>query len=288
MKIGVGLPAAIPGTHKDLLLEWATRADAGPFSSLSAIDRTVYDSYEPLIVLSAVASVTQRIRLISSVLIATLHSAGALAKQAASLDAISGGRLTLGLGVGGREDDFKVMEAEIHQRGKRFEKQLATMARIWRGEPYDSTIGPIGPQPVQEGGPEVLIGGYSQAAIKRVGKENNGYIAGAWNPRQAPWFYNMARQAWQEAGRTGKPRLVACTYYGLGTNATELCRKELSQYYAFLGPMTQQMIEHTPTTPEAMREYIKLYQDMGTDELIFWPCIAEMDQLKRLEELVNA
>ena len=134
MRIAIGLPATIPGARGDLMLEWARKADAGPFSSLGILDRLVYTNYEPLIALAGVAAVTTRVRLITTVLLAPLRSASLLAKQAATIDAISNGRLTLGLGVGGREDDFQAAGVDFHQRGKIFDAQLETMSRIWSGE----------------------------------------------------------------------------------------------------------------------------------------------------------
>ena len=89
MKVGIGLPGNVPGTAGDTILDWARRADDGPFSSLGTIDRLVYDNYDPLVVLSAAAGATSRVRLMTCVLLAPLHNAGILAKQAASLDAIS-------------------------------------------------------------------------------------------------------------------------------------------------------------------------------------------------------
>src|SRR5437764_7169333 len=135
MQIGIGHPGTIPGVKGQFILDWARRADAGPFSSLGSLDRLVYPNYDALITLTASAAVTQRIRLMTTVLLAPLHNVGILAKQAASLDALSGGRLTLGVGVGGREDDFRAAPASFHERGKRFEEQLAILKRVWSGEP---------------------------------------------------------------------------------------------------------------------------------------------------------
>jgi alkanesulfonate monooxygenase SsuD/methylene tetrahydromethanopterin reductase-like flavin-dependent oxidoreductase (luciferase family) len=111
MKIGIGLPANIPGIQGKKLIEWAKRADTKQFSSLGLIDRLVYDNYDPLIAFAAAAGATQRIHLTTSILLAPLHNAALLAKQVASLDTVSGGRLTLGLGIGLRSDDFQAASA---------------------------------------------------------------------------------------------------------------------------------------------------------------------------------
>src|SRR5215204_4622621 len=118
-----------PWTNAPLILDWTRRADSGPFSSLGILDRLVYPNYEPLITLAAAAAVTDRVRLMSTVLLSPLRRAGVLAKQAATLDALSGGRLTLGLGVGSREDDFKFAPASFHERARSFEEQLELMKR---------------------------------------------------------------------------------------------------------------------------------------------------------------
>jgi alkanesulfonate monooxygenase SsuD/methylene tetrahydromethanopterin reductase-like flavin-dependent oxidoreductase (luciferase family) len=287
MKIGIGLPSAIPGVQGPLILEWAKQAEQGPFSSLGVLDRVVYGNYEPLITLAAVAGVTTRLRLMTTVMIATLRNTGILAKQAASLDALSGGRLTLGLGVGGREDDFLAAPATFRARGKHFNEQLTFMEHAWSGQPVSERIGVIGPPPVQPGGPEVLIGGYSEAAIQRVGRWGNGFIAGGRAPAQSKQFFQWAEEAWQKASRPGKPRLVACTYYGLGPHATEGITKSITNYYSFLGAAAQQMAKNVPSTPEAIRSVIHDFTDMGVDELIIWPCIPELEQIALLADVVN-
>src|ERR687889_1734249 len=178
MDIGIGLPATIPWTNGPLILDWAKRADSRPFSSLGILDRLVYPNYEPLITLAAAAAVTERVRLMTTVLIAPLRRAGVLAKQAATIDTLSGGRLTLGLGVGAREDDFRAAPASFHDRSRSFEEQLELMKRLWSGQPVSDEIGAVGPTPAQERGPELLIGGHTPVSIRRVGRGGGGGLNG--------------------------------------------------------------------------------------------------------------
>src|SRR5436190_10205637 len=147
MDVGIGLPATIPGAEGDQILEWARRAEARGFSSLGTIDRLVYGNYEPLIALAAAAAVTERIRLATTILIAPIRgNAALLAKEAASVDRLSGGRLVFGVAVGGREDDYEASGVDFHTRGRQFEEILRTWKRVWDGESF-GTAGAIGPQP---------------------------------------------------------------------------------------------------------------------------------------------
>ena len=287
MKIGIGLPASIPGVRSELILDWARMADTGPFSSLGIIDRLVYPNYEPLITLAAAAAVTRRVRLMTTVLLAPLRSPGVLAKQAATLDNLSNGRLTLGLGVGTREDDYHIAPALFQTRGRRFEEQLTLMRRIWSGEAPDPDVGPVGPPTVQQGGPEVLIGGYSPAAVRRVGRWGDGYIAGGSAPEAARQLYLVAEDAWRAEGRAGKPRFVGPFYFGLGPDAAAKAGAYLRDYYAFLGPQVEGMVQAIPTTPEAVQRSFQASLAAGMDEVIAWPCIPELDQVDRLAEIVS-
>ena len=286
MQISIGLPGTMPGVTGEFILDWAKLAEVGPFLSLGVLDRLIYPNYEPLITLAAVAGVTQRMRLITTVLIAPLRNTAILAKQAASIDALSNGRLTLGLGVGGREDDFLAAQVPFHRRGKRFDEQLATMTRIWSGQPLSDKVGAIGPSPVQQGGPELLIGGNSPEAIKRVGRWGNGFISGGGGPDAARQGYRAAEQAWKEAGRSGKPRFVGATYYGLGPGAAEKAAQYIRHYYAFRGPMADRIASSVPSTPDAVKGAIRAYSDLGVDELILWPTIPDLNQVELLTELI--
>ena len=284
MKIGIGLPGTIPGTPGSRIVEWARKADAGPFSSLGTIDRVVYPNYEPLIMLAAAAAVTQRIRLMTSILVAPVRNAGLLAKQAASIDAISGGRLTLGVGVGMRLDDFEAAPTEFKNRGKRFEAQLDLMKRVWDGQEVGNGVGKVGPPPVQKGGPELLIGGYSPAALGRVGKWANGFLAAGGDPKGTQALYSLAQQSWKEHGRPGEPRLVGLVYYALGEDAKTRAVGYIKDYYAFMGDMADGMAQGIISTPQAAKDTIKAFEGIGMDELVFSPGVPDLDQIDRLAD----
>ena len=287
MDIAIGLPATIPGTKGPLVLDWAKRADSGPFFSLGILDRLVYPNYEPLITLAAAAAVTERVRLMTTVLIAPLRRAGVLAKQAATIDALSGGRLTLGLGVGAREDDFQFALASFHDRGRRFEEQLGLMKRVWSGQSVSDEVRAVGPPPVQAGGPQLLIGGYTPVSIRRVGRWGDGFISGGVRePEQVRQLFDLAEGSWRDEGREGKPRLVASLYYALGPNAKR-GGDYIRDYYSYFGPGADEMARSIPSSPEAVEERIRGFGDVGADEVICWPTVAELDQVDRLAELVG-
>lgn len=287
MRIGIGLPASIPGVTGRLITDWAHRADTGPFSSLGIIDRLVYPNYDPLIALAGAAAITRRVRLMTTVLLAPLRNTALLAKQAASLDALSGGRLTLGLGVGAREDDFRAAGQDFRTRGRRFEEQLAQMRRIWAGEPLAEGVGPIGPQPAQAGGPEILIGGYTPKAVERAARFAAGYIAGGAGPQQASQAYRLVESAWKAAGREGKPRFVTAAYFGLGDDAREKAAAYIRSYYGYAGPRADAIVNGLSASPEAAKATIQAFADIGADELMLWACIPELDQVDRLAEVVS-
>jgi alkanesulfonate monooxygenase SsuD/methylene tetrahydromethanopterin reductase-like flavin-dependent oxidoreductase (luciferase family) len=288
MQIGIGLPATIPGAGPEVVLEWARRAETGPFSSVGIMDRLVYPNFEPLVTLAVVAGATRRIRLMAAVIVAPLRNAGILAKQAASLDALSGGRLTLGLGIGTRPDDFAAAPAELRHRARRFEEQLALMRRIWSGEPLAADIGPVGPPPARPGGPELLIGGDSPAAVRRAGRWGDGFLGGGGSPALIRDAYGIAEAAWRAEGRPGRPRLVAAAFYALGPGAADAAAAYLHHYYGYMGPRADVIARGALTSPEAVAGAIRAFVEIGADELLLRPCVAEIDQLERLAEVVGA
>jgi alkanesulfonate monooxygenase SsuD/methylene tetrahydromethanopterin reductase-like flavin-dependent oxidoreductase (luciferase family) len=280
MEVGIGLPATIKGVEGEQLLEWARRADARGFSSLGTIDRIVYGNYEPLIALAAAAAVTQRIRLATTIMIAPYRANGALvAKQAASLDRLSGGRLVLGAAVGGREDDYDVSGVEFHRRGRIFEAMLEQWLEIWSGEAG------IGPQP-PNGRPTLMIGGAADAAFARAARYADGWIMGGGAPDQLADRSAKARAAWKAAGRDGEPRIMSLAYFALGENAQAAADSYLRDYYSFAGEAAGMIAASAATDEETIRRYIRSFTEVGCDELIFMPCDPDPGQVDLLSDAI--
>ncbi|MBO0878084.1 MAG: LLM class flavin-dependent oxidoreductase, partial [Pseudonocardia sp.] len=153
MDLGVGLPSTIPQASGADVLTWAREAEAAGFASLGTLDRLVYGNHETIPTLAAAAAVTSRIKLTTAILIAPYRGNGALlAKQLASVDSYAGGRLTVGIAVGGRPDDYEAAGADFEGRGAVFDAQLAEFRAVWAGASR-GFAGPIGPPPVRPGGP---------------------------------------------------------------------------------------------------------------------------------------
>ena len=279
MNIGVGLPTSTSGISGELLLEWAKRADAGPFSSLGVVDRVAYQNYEPFTALAAAAAVTRRVRLATMVVIAPLRNTAILAKQAASLDAISDGRLTLGLAVGARGEDYQASGIDSRGRGRRFGEQLEAIRDIWQD-------GKIGPTP-QAPGPHLLVGGSSGEALARMARYADGYMHGGGPPRAFAGAAAKAVSAWSDLGRPGRPRLWGMGYFALGDGTADAGAKYLRHYYEFTGPFAEKIAAGNLTTPGAIADFIRGYEDAGCDELVLFPTVSGIEQVDRLAGVIG-
>jgi alkanesulfonate monooxygenase SsuD/methylene tetrahydromethanopterin reductase-like flavin-dependent oxidoreductase (luciferase family) len=280
MRVGVALPAGIPGAEPDVIVDWAANADQGPFSHLAIVDRIKYGNYEPFVVLSAAAAVTRRVRLATTVLISTLRNTIVVAKQAASLDRISDGRFVLGLGLGARADDYEVTGVEQRTRGGDLSHQITAMRSVW-----ESTA--IGPEPKRSGGPSILLGGSTGPAFGRMARYADGYIHGGGPPRAFARAIAQARAAWVDLGRPGQPELWGQAYFALG-DAVEKGRDYMRDYYAFTGPFAEKLAAGMLSTPQEIEEFAKAYEEEGCGELSLLPAVAELDQLERLADVVGS
>jgi alkanesulfonate monooxygenase SsuD/methylene tetrahydromethanopterin reductase-like flavin-dependent oxidoreductase (luciferase family) len=287
MQIGIGLPSAVAGVKGERIIEWAAKADALPFSSLGVVDRVVQQNYEPMVTLAAAAAVTRRIRLMPTVLLLPLRGAGMLAKQAASLDALSNGRLTLGLGIGGREDDYLATPEEFRHRGAKFERGLQTLHRIWDGEPPVDGIDPVGPAPVQKGGPEIILGASSPPALQRIGRLGYAFMSGGGGPTRAKTSFDVVMEHRAATGHAGTPRFVALSYYGIAPGAIDATVEALKDWYRFLGPVSETMAQSFPQSPATIKDVLKQFEDVGVDEVVLYSGSDDIDEVDRLADVIS-
>ena len=286
MEVGIGLPATIPGVAPGQVLDWARRAEDAGFSSLGTIDRLVYANYEPLVALAAAAAVTERIRLTTSILIAPYRANGALvAKQAATVDHLSNGRLVFGVAVGGREDDYEASGVDMRTRGRRFEQMLDEWSRIWAGEEF-GFAGGIGPAP-PNGRPTLIIGGQADAAFERAAKYGDGWILGGGTPDQLKEGAAKVEAAWRAARREGEPRKMALAYFALGDGAREAADSYLHDYYGWLGQIADMIAASAATDAETVKGYVAAFADAGCDELILFPANPDPGQVDLLAEALR-
>jgi alkanesulfonate monooxygenase SsuD/methylene tetrahydromethanopterin reductase-like flavin-dependent oxidoreductase (luciferase family) len=275
MNVGVGLPTTTPGVTGDLLLEWARRADDGPFSSVAVLDRLVYDSFEPFAVLSAAAGATSRVRLATMIAIGPLRSTALLAKQAASVHGLSGGRLTLGLAVGARVEDYEAAGMEHRGRGRKLGEQLAYI----RGAVDGDRLGPA------RDGIELLAGGLSGQAFSRMARYTDGYAHNGGPPRAFAGAAARAEAAWRDLGREGRPRLWGQGYFTLGD--AERGEAYLRDYYAFTGGFVERIVAEHLLSVRAIKDFIRGYEEAGCDELVLFSTTPAIEELDRLAEAVG-
>jgi alkanesulfonate monooxygenase SsuD/methylene tetrahydromethanopterin reductase-like flavin-dependent oxidoreductase (luciferase family) len=280
MEVGIGLPNAVRGVDRAGIVDWAGRAEQAGFASLGTIDRLVYANYESLIALAAAAAVTERIELVTDILIAPLRANTALfAKQAATIDSLSRGRLTLGLAVGGRPDDFEVGRIDFRRRGRIFDQQLEELTAIWRGERG------VGPAPARDGRPGLLIGGTSDVAYERAARYGDGWTLGGGTPEAFAQGYEKLKAAWTAAGRSGKPRAMALFYFVLGDDAKERAQRSLGDYYSFLGEYAERVVASAAKDAATVKRYLSGFEAAGADQVICFPASADVSQVDRLAEV---
>jgi alkanesulfonate monooxygenase SsuD/methylene tetrahydromethanopterin reductase-like flavin-dependent oxidoreductase (luciferase family) len=280
MQFGLGLPISAP----ERLLEWARAAEAYGFDSLALLDRLAFDNPEPLTALAVLAGATTRIRLQTEVLLGPLRGTALLAKQVATLHRMSGGRFVLGIGIGGRADDHAAAGTPITTRGRFLDAQLVALKEIWRGEPYRGAA--VGPRPGGEAGadPEILIGGFAPAALRRVAAHADGFLCAA----PLAWAGGLVRtvhEQWAEAGREGRPRLVCQVNVAVGPAETiERARRAIAGYYAFTG---REGWGEPLTDPGLIAETVAAYRELGADELVFYCYGDDPAQVDRLAAIVS-
>ncbi|NUP26733.1 MAG: LLM class flavin-dependent oxidoreductase [Nocardia sp.] len=284
MRIGIGLPSAVPGATPDTIGIWAEHGERAGFAALAATDRLVYDSLDPLVTLAVAAAHTTTTELVSTVLnIGYRGNPFVVAGQIASLDRLSGGRFTAGLGMGAWPDDYAVSEMAMTTRGARFESALAQLRRTWRGE----LAGAAGPVPaLPPGRPQLLLAGMVPAGIVRAATLGDGWVAPAFSVDLLRTGLDIVGTEWARSARPGRPRVLAVRYFQLGATAVATAESYARNYY---GPEMYPQVQPDLLTDEAhLRDEVDRIAEAGADDLILLPCSADPDQVALLAEALGS
>jgi alkanesulfonate monooxygenase SsuD/methylene tetrahydromethanopterin reductase-like flavin-dependent oxidoreductase (luciferase family) len=287
------MPVMEPDLDAAVLRDWAHAIDKGPFSSLCWGERIAFDNPETLTLLGALAAWTDRVRLVTTVIVPQLHDPVMLAKALATGDVLCGGRLTVGLGVGGRSEDYQAVGADPRTQTIRgMAKRVAVMKRVWAGENTTGSTLPVGPAPVQPGGPPLLVGTMGLKTIRSAAAWADG-LAGTTldlDVAKQSELFDVARAAWAEAGKP-KPHLATSFWFALGSRegARAQVHRHLRRYMNWIP--AEYVDAMAPTTGFAGGEdelvaVLQKFDAVGTDEIQLIPTSSDFAQLRRVADVV--
>lgn len=278
MRIGIGLPVAVTERPAGETASWAAESEQAGFSSVGSIDRLVYDNLEPIVALTAAAAVTERVELVTAILnIGWRNNSVLLAKQLGTLDAVSGGRLLAGIGLGAWPDDYAYSGLAQKGLGKVFDAALDTMRQAWSGE-ITSVSGPMTPMP--EGRPRILIGGIAPAAYARAARVGEGWVAPSFGRDTLVAGVEGVGAEWAKAGRAGAPRIITERYVSLGPTAHEDMTRYVKTYYGSAADAYfDAIMNDAPTTEERLAAELTGLAEAGVDDVLLFPATADRDQI---------
>jgi alkanesulfonate monooxygenase SsuD/methylene tetrahydromethanopterin reductase-like flavin-dependent oxidoreductase (luciferase family) len=288
MEIGVALPQMAKGLDHDSFMAWCRGIDDGPFSSVSAGERITYHNVEGLTACAAAAALTERVRVFANLLVLPWHSPAMVTKELLTIDLISNGRLEIGVGVGGRVQDYDALGSSFAQRHQRLDDAVAEIRRLWAGGTFADGI-PLGPPPVQTN-PRVLAGAMGPKALARAAQWADG-VSGftvTADAAEADALFRATEAAWTAAGRAEAPRLVSGFFFALGDDAEARLRTFTSDYLDVFGTEVGKMVGEMMTafTPERVRQGLDEIEAAGCDELILVPATTDVRCLDLVADVV--
>lgn len=292
MQIGMTLPSMVEHYTRDTTLDWCGHIDRCGYSTVACGERITYHNQEILVLLSAAAALTARVRIMPTLFVLPMHSAAWLAKQTATLDVLSGGRLTVSVGVGGRQQDYRAIGSDMPAKPiKHMTAQVAEMRRFWAGEPPFPGSDPIGPLPAQAGGPPVYAGAMRLAAVRKAAAWADGVMGSviSGDPAEILSTHKMTRDAWQQGGGSSPPRQVSAVFYALGSDAETQLKSYAYDYLKIFGDDIAKAGAGTMQAfgEDGVRSAVDAFAEAGFDELLMVPTASDVAELQRFTELMS-
>ena len=292
MDLSMTLPTMLPQGRTETL-GWCRAIDEGPWAGLAVPERITFPSHSWIVHLAAAAALTERVRLWTTIIVLPAHDAVETAKHLASVDQLSSGRLTAGIGVGGRSHDYRAIGGDESHRWARMDDQVATMRRIWAGEPPFEGADPVGPPPVQSGGPPLVAGVSGPKALARAARWADGVDDGMTvfgiDPDALAVSFERVRAAWRDAGRTTAPHLSASLWYALGDDAEVRLRDYAYEYLRIFdeGFARSAADDLQMNTPHELKDAVETCAELGCDELFLVPTTTDLTELDRTRDALG-
>ena len=291
MEIGIALPTMAAGFSRSTFTEWCSGIDEGPYSSISAGERITFHNPELLVTTTAAAALTERVQVVTNIAVLPLHRPAMLAKQLATLDVLASGRLVVGVGVGGREQDYRSLDVPFDGRHERLDAGVAELRRLWSGGSAYEGGEPIGPAPHSPGGPPfwaAAMGPKSMARAAKWADGMTGFSIGA-DADEIKRCNQMALAAWGDEGRIERPRLVSGSFYLLGgPDADAELKRFARNYLAVFGRRAADALSQMVglSSPARLLDSLAAAEAAGCDEFILVPGTVDPDCLARTTQVL--
>ncbi len=290
MKIGVCLPYMKAGMTRSEYHAWFRRIDEGPFHSLSCGERIIGPAMDMRVLLSAAATLTERVEINTTLYVLPMHDPVRAAKEIATLDIMSDGRLTVTIGYGGRELDYKAVNAEYRGRHARMDEQVAIMRSVWRQEPLFEGVDPVGPVPLRPEGPAILTGAMGPKGMARSANWADGVYAFSGNGEQTEIANTlaMADSAWEQAGRDSSPYKIGGFWYSLTDDGQKKLYDYVYNYLLIAGEdIAKWMADNAHRSNEdAVKQALDGLEAAGCEEAMMSPVTGELAEIDRLAEII--
>ena len=286
MKIGMTLPVMEPDLSRQDLEDWTLRVDAGPWSHIALGERILFPNPEFISTLSAVAAWTKRVEIIATISVLTMHNPILSAKQFATIDMISEGRFTLGVGVGGREEDYNAIGSTwSDRRWATLSDRVKTMQSVWSKEYHPS----LGPTPFSMNGPQILAGAVGPKAMEMSADFADGLAGFSFNAdiEEIKDSFNRVQKAFEEKNKS--PRLVTSFWFGLGKSAPSDIQTHLERYLSWMGDDLARDLAKTAGfsgSQSDLNDFLLLVKAAGATDVILVPTSKNIEQLILAEEVI--
>ena len=283
MNIGMTLPVMEKDLSRDELIGWINAIDQGPWSSIAMGERVVFHNPEFITLLGGVALLTNKVEIIATISVATMHNPALLAKQIATLDILSGGRFTLGVGVGGREEDYNAIGADwSKRRWGNLRDNVNIMKSIWAGQHELQ----IGPKPIQANGPQILAGALGPKALEISSSFADGIAGFSFNAdtNEIEESFNLTRKFFKS-----NPRLITSFWFAIEPDGRTQLKSHLLSYLGWMGSEVAEMLSHNAgfcgSTSE-LKDFLNEISKIGASDILLVPTSKDINQLKALEDKI--